>query len=64
MERPPIDYAHIVPEALRAMIGLEQVVRASGLEPLLLETGQGAGLADQWLCTMPRDAHEGRPRAR
>jgi AhpD family alkylhydroperoxidase len=37
MERPPIDYAHILPEALGAMLGLERVVRAGGLEPLLLE---------------------------
>ena len=31
MERPPIDYAHIVPEALREMIGLEQVSAPAGL---------------------------------
>jgi AhpD family alkylhydroperoxidase len=37
MERKPIYYAHVVPEALSAMLGLERVVRASGLEPLLLE---------------------------
>lgn len=37
MERKAIDYAHVVPEALGAMLGLERVVRASALEPLLLE---------------------------
>jgi len=37
MERKPIDYANVVPEALNAMLGLERVVRTSDLEPLLLE---------------------------
>ena len=37
MERKSIDYASVVPEALDAMLGLERVVRASGLEPALLE---------------------------
>lgn len=37
MERKSIDYAQVVPEALGAMLGLERVVHASGLEPLLLE---------------------------
>jgi AhpD family alkylhydroperoxidase len=37
MERKSIDYAHVLPDALRAMLGLERVVRASALEPRLLE---------------------------
>ena len=37
MERKPIDYANVVPEALNAMLGLERVVRTSDLEPSLLE---------------------------
>jgi AhpD family alkylhydroperoxidase len=37
MGRKPIDYATVVPEALTAMLGLERVVHASALEPLLLE---------------------------
>ena len=37
MERKSIDYANVVPETLDAMLGLERVVRASGLEPALLE---------------------------
>jgi AhpD family alkylhydroperoxidase len=37
MERKAIDYAQVSPDALAAMLGLERVVRASGLEPLLLE---------------------------
>ena len=37
MKRKSIDYAHVVPEALRAMLGLEGVVRAGALEPLLVE---------------------------
>ena len=32
-----IDYRNVLPEALEAMLGLERVVRASGLEPQLLE---------------------------
>jgi AhpD family alkylhydroperoxidase len=32
-----IDYSKVLPEAVRALLGLEQVVRASALEPELLE---------------------------
>ena len=37
MEHESIDYAKVLPEALSAMLGLEAVVRASGLESQLLE---------------------------
>jgi AhpD family alkylhydroperoxidase len=32
-----IDYAHVMPEAPRAMMGLQRVVDSSGLDPKLLE---------------------------
>jgi len=35
--RPRLEYAKVAPEAARAMLGLESYVRASGLEPALLE---------------------------
>ena len=32
-----LDYPHAAPDGLKAMLGLEGYVRASGLEPALLE---------------------------
>ena len=32
-----LNYAHVDPEAMKAMYGLEQYLKSSGLEPLLLE---------------------------
>lgn len=37
MKHKSIDYASVSPETLSAMLGLERVVHASGLEPLLVE---------------------------
>ena len=58
-----ISYTDVAPAAYKAMLGLEQYVRGSGLEHSLLELVK-ARFTDQRLRLLPGYAHKGSARCR
>jgi hypothetical protein len=59
-----IDYRRVLPGAVQAMSGLEQVVHDSTLEPELLELVKMRASQLERLRALPRHALEGRARPR
>lgn len=59
-----IEYAKVLPKALKGMLELEKFVASSTLDHKLFELVKNQGITAEWLRLLPGHAHKGCPQSR